>query len=285
MVGREVIWYRTGNPSHDDRVASLLEKARAHRVNFGTTVPSEVRDVSAQLAEMRLLKTDDELASLRRARDLSVRGHAEAMRFARPGRLRIPGSSRPRVLLAGRGSRSNGYSSIVASGANACVLHYVENERLIEDGDLVLIDAAAEVEGYSSDITRTFPANGSFTAPQRALYELVLSAQRKGLELSAPGSSQRSIHDAATRVLTEGMVELGLLPRSVEELAGDASLQPVLLPRHGALAGAGRARRRHLPGRRRAPQAGARNGLHRRAGHLHRSGQGRDRAHHARVRP
>jgi len=90
-------------------------------------------------------------------------------------------------------------------------------DRLIEDGDLVLIDAAAEFEGYSSDITRTFPANGRFTGPQRALYEVVLAAQRTGLEMSAPGSNLRSIHDAATRILTEGMVELGLLPKSVEE--------------------------------------------------------------------
>ncbi len=217
MVGREVIWYRTGNPSHDDRIASLLEKARAHRVNFGTTVPSEVRDISEQLAEMRLFKKDDELASLRRACDLSVRGHAEAMRFARPGVFEYQVQGALEYYWRVGGSRSNGYSSIVASGANACVLHYVENERLIEDGDLVLIDAAAEVDGYSSDITRTFPANGSFTAPQRALYELVLYAQRKGLEMSAPGSSLRSIHDSATRVLTEGMVELGLLPRPVEE--------------------------------------------------------------------
>jgi Xaa-Pro aminopeptidase len=93
----------------------------------------------------------------------------------------------------------------------------VENDRLIEDGDLILIDAAAEVEGYSADITRTFPANGKFSGPQRAIYEVVYSAFRTGLDMSAPGSSPRAIHDAATRVLTEGMVGLGLLPRGVEE--------------------------------------------------------------------
>jgi Xaa-Pro aminopeptidase len=115
------------------------------------------------------------------------------------------------------GARHNGYPSIVASGANACILHYVENDRRIEDGDLILVDAAAEVDGYSADITRTFPANGRFTGPQRAIYEVVHAAFEKGLDMSAPGSSLRAIHDAATRVLTEGMVELGLLPGGAEE--------------------------------------------------------------------
>jgi Xaa-Pro aminopeptidase len=115
------------------------------------------------------------------------------------------------------GSRRNGYGSIVASGANACILHYVENDSLIQDGDLILIDAAAEVDGYSGDITRTFPANGKFTEPQKAIYEVVLAAEREGVAMSAPGSSMRGIHDRATRILTEGMVDLGLLPLSMEE--------------------------------------------------------------------
>jgi Xaa-Pro aminopeptidase len=166
---------------------------------------------------MRLIKTAGELEALSRACELSARGHAEAMRFARPGLYEYQVQGALEYYWRAGGSRHNGYQSIVASGHNACVLHYVENDRMIEDGDLILIDAAAEVEGYSSDITRTFPANGSFTRPQRALYDLVLAAQRKGLEMSAPGSSLRAIHDAATRILTEGMVELGLLPRSVEE--------------------------------------------------------------------
>src|SRR5690606_15393688 len=115
------------------------------------------------------------------------------------------------------GSRRNGYPSIVASGPNACILHYVENDRRIEDGDLVLIDAAAEVDYYSSDITRTFPANGSFTAPQRAIYDVVLAAQRAAMEQARPGAPWRAMHDTAVRVLTEGLVDLGLLPRGVDE--------------------------------------------------------------------
>jgi len=100
----------------------------------------------------------------------------------------------------------------VASGDNACVLHYEENDSIVGDSDLILIDAAAEVDGYSSDITRTFPANGSFTGPQRAIYDIVLTAEKRAVEMSVPGSSMRSVHDEATRILTEGMVDVGLLP-------------------------------------------------------------------------
>jgi Xaa-Pro aminopeptidase len=166
---------------------------------------------------MRLIKTEDEIDSLRRACELSARGHAEAMRFAAPGLYEYQIQAALEYFWRQAGARHNGYPSIVASGANACVLHYVENDRLVDNGDLILIDAAAEIDGYSSDITRTFPANGKFTGPQRAIYEVVYSAFQRGLEMSAPGSSLRAIHDAATRVLTEGMVELGLLPRPVEE--------------------------------------------------------------------
>jgi Xaa-Pro aminopeptidase len=217
MIGREVIWYRTGNRHHDDRVSGLVAKARNLRDRYGGPVPSAVRDLSVLLAEMRLVKTDDEIEALRRVCELSARGHAEAMRFAAPGRYeyQVQGALEYYWRLAG--AQHNGYPSIVASGPNACVLHYVENDRRVEDGDLILIDAAAELDGYSADITRTFPANGRFTAPQRAVYEVVLAATDKGLDMSAPGSSLRAIHDAATRVLTEGMIDLGLLPKGLDE--------------------------------------------------------------------
>lgn len=217
MIGREVLWYRTGNPRQDDRVSGIISRARSHRERYGGAVPSAIRDISVPLAEMRLIKTEDEIDSLRRACELSARGHAEAMRFAAPGLYEYQIQAALEYFWRQAGARHNGYPSIVASGANACVLHYVENDRLVDSGDLILIDAAAEFDGYSSDITRTFPANGKFTGPQRAIYEVVHSAFQRGLEMSAPGSSLRAIHDAATRVLTEGMVELGLLPRPVEE--------------------------------------------------------------------
>jgi Xaa-Pro aminopeptidase len=217
MIGREVIWYRSGDQRHDDRVSGIIAKARSHRERYGGVVPSAVRDVSVLLSEMRLIKTAEEVESLRRACALSARGHAEAMRFAAPGLYEYQVQAALEYFWRQAGARHNGYPSIVASGANACVLHYVENDRLIEDGDLILVDAAAEVDGYSSDITRTYPANGKFTRPQRAVYEVVYRAFQKGLDMAAPGSSLRAIHDAATRVLTEGMVELGLIPGPVDE--------------------------------------------------------------------
>jgi len=217
MIGREVLWYRSGNPHHDDRVSGIIARARSHRERYGVTVPSAVRDITVLLSEMRLIKSAEEVESLRRACELSARGHAEAMRFAAPGRYEYQVQAALEYFWRHAGARHNGYPSIVASGANACVLHYVENDRQIEDGDLILVDAAAEVDGYSSDITRTFPANGRFSGPQRALYEVVYRAFLEGLDMSAPGSSLRAIHDAATRVLTEGMVELGLIPKTVEE--------------------------------------------------------------------
>jgi Xaa-Pro aminopeptidase len=216
MLGREVLWYTTGNDHYDDRIAGIVANARAHRERFGGVVPSTVRDVSVPLGEMMLFKGPEEAASLKRACELTAEGHREAMRFAAPGMFEYEVQAALEYFWRLRGSRRNGYDSIVASGANACVLHYIENNDRIGADDLLLIDAAAEVDGYSSDITRTFPANGKFTGPQRAIYEIVLSAEKKGVELATPGSTLKTIHDESTRILTEGMVDLGLLPKDVE---------------------------------------------------------------------
>lgn len=218
MLGREVIWYETGDNRLDDRIAGIIAKARSLRERTGRTVPSTVRDVSVPLGEMMLFKSEDEAASLRRACELSADGHLEAMRFARPGlhEYEVQAAMEYQWRLAG--ARHNGYPSIVAAGANACILHYIENDSLIEDGDLLLIDAAAEVDGYSSDITRTFPVNGRFSEPQRAMYEVVLEAQKKGVAMSTPGSSLRDMHLECSRILAEGMVELGLLPGPIERV-------------------------------------------------------------------
>lgn len=217
MHGREVLWYSTGNDHYDDRIAAIVNKARSHRERMGGTVPSTVRDVSVPLGEMMLFKGPDEASSLRQACELSAEGHMEAMRFADPGMYEYQVQAALEYFWRLRGSPRNGYPSIVAAGANACILHYVENDDIIGEDDLILIDAAAEIDGYSSDITRTFPANGRFKPPQRAIYETVLGAQKKGIELAVPGSNLKMIHDESTRILTEGMVELGLLPRSLDE--------------------------------------------------------------------
>jgi|FLYL01.1.fsa_nt_gi Xaa-Pro aminopeptidase len=216
-AGRAVLFYRLGNPHHDQRITGVLERMRSYQERMGLPSLEAVRDVGRLLAEMRIHKSPSEIESLRAACDLSVEGHREAMRFARPGLYEYQVQAAMEYVWREGGSPRNGYGSIVASGPNACILHYVENDREIEDGDLILIDAAAEVDYFSSDITRTFPANGSFTSPQMAVYEVVLAAQRQALAVCRPGSSIRQVHDRAVEVLTEGMVELGLLPRGVED--------------------------------------------------------------------
>lgn len=217
MLGRSVLWYRVGNPSHDARVTGMLGKARSYRDRYGRSAPEAVRDISDVIGEMRLSKSLEEIDSLRAACLLSAEGHREAMRFARPGLYEYQIQAAMEYIWREGGSPRNGYPSIVASGPNNCILHYVENDRLIEDGDLVLIDAAAEIDHYSSDITRTFPANGVFTAPQRALYEVVGEAQQRAIATAVPGNPIASVHDTATRALTEGLVDLGLLPKGVDE--------------------------------------------------------------------
>jgi Xaa-Pro aminopeptidase len=166
---------------------------------------------------MMLFKSPDEASSLRQACELSAEGHNEAMRFAQPGMHEYQVQAALEYFWRLRGSPRNGYPSIVASGENACILHYEDNDDRIEDGDLLLIDAAAELDGYSSDITRTFPVNGEFTATQRAVYEIVLAAQKKGIDLAVPGSSLKTITDETRRIITEGLVDLGLLPKTLDE--------------------------------------------------------------------
>jgi len=217
MVGRETLWYATGDERLDDHIAKIVGAARLHRERYGGITLSAVKDLSAPLGEMMLIKSAEEAASLREACKLTAEGHREAMRFARPGMREYEVQAALEYYWRLRGSRRNGYGSIVASGANACVLHYEENDSVVGDDDLILIDAAAEVDGYSSDITRTFPAGGAFSGRQRAVYEVVLAAQKRGVELSVPGSSLAAIHDGCAAILTEGLVALGLLPRSVEE--------------------------------------------------------------------
>jgi Xaa-Pro aminopeptidase len=167
--------------------------------------------------ELRLRRSPAELARHRRACEISRDAHVEAMRFARPGLHEYEVQAALEFVFRAGGSPRNGYPSIVASGPNACILHYTENRRRMEDGDLLLIDAGAEYGYHSADITRTFPVNGRFTGPQRAIYDLVLRAQLAGIAAARPGARYETVHETARRVLTEGLVALGILPRNVEE--------------------------------------------------------------------
>jgi Xaa-Pro aminopeptidase len=216
VIDRPALVYRLGNAAFDGRVTRLVEHGRAVRARL-RPAPTRIDDPTAILNELRLRRTPGELARQRRACEITRDAHIEAMRFAQPGMYEYQVQAALEYVFRAGGSPRNGYPSIVASGPNACILHYNENRRRMEDGDLLLIDAACEWGYFSADITRTFPVNGRFTAAQRAVYEVVLRAQMAAIEATKPGVRFETIHETAKRVLTEGLVDLRLLPRNVAD--------------------------------------------------------------------
>ncbi len=152
-----------------------------NRARSGVTAPREIEDVHVVLDEMRLIKSAEELATMRRAAEISTGAHRRAMQSARPGRSEYEIEAELLYEFRRHGAQAPAYTPIVAAGANACVLHYVENAAALTDGDLLLIDAGCELDGYASDITRTFPVNGKFSGPQKDVYEMVLAAQAAAL--------------------------------------------------------------------------------------------------------
>ena len=179
-------------------------------------LPPQIQDLRGILAEMRIIKDASEIAAMRQAARISAGAHARAMRAARPGMHEYQLEAELLYEFRRHGAQSPAYPSIVATGANACVLHYAAGDTVLRDGDLVLIDAGCEYDSYASDITRTFPANGRFTGPQRALYDLTAAAQQAAVQATAPGRSCNDAHDAAVRVLAQGMLDEGLLSGSLD---------------------------------------------------------------------
>ena len=221
LENRSVVWYPFAiHPGLEGTVAQWLNAVRA-RSRYGALVPEAQRDLCALLDEMRLIKDAHEVAILRRAGAISARAHVLAMqrsaRMLRAGQDVREYHLDAELLQAFReyGSQYPAYSSIVAAGSNACVLHYRADAAPVHSGDLVLIDAGCELDGYASDITRTFPAGGRFSGPQRALYDLVLASQDAAIALTRPGKRFNDMHDATVAVLAQGMLDLGLLDKNV----------------------------------------------------------------------
>lgn len=211
-----------GDGAWDARVIEWLNAVRA-QVRTGISAPGEIRDIRRILDEMRLVKDGHELATMRAAAAISSEAHKRAMRATRPGRHEYEIEAELLHEFCRSGARHQAYPAIVASGPNACVLHYVENDRRMETGDLLLIDAGCELGGYASDITRTFPVSGRFSGPQRDVYELVLAAQAAAIAAVRPGQHWEQPHEAALGVLVRGFLDLGLCrgtPESVIE-SGD----------------------------------------------------------------
>ena len=201
----------------DARAVGWLNSVR-EQVRSGITAPGAIQDVRALLDEMRLFKDGEEIATMRRAAEISAGAHVRAMRLARPGLREFELEAELLHEFRRHGSQAPAYTSIVAGGANACVLHYVFNDAPLRDGELVLIDAGCELDGYASDITRTFPVNGKFSAAQKDVYELVLVAQAAAMAEAKPGRHWNQPHEAALRVLAQGFIDFGLCHGSLDEV-------------------------------------------------------------------
>jgi len=228
------LYYRIGggNSDLDNTIVRQISRMRT-MIRRGISAPQAIIDPGTIIHEMRLFKTDDELALMERAADIAAEAHAEAMKFARPGMKEYEVEALIEYLFRKNGATAPAYSSIVGGGANATILHYINNDAVLRDGDLLLIDAGAEYEGYASDITRTFPVAGRFTEPQREIYELVLKAQSECTEMIRPGVTMEAMHVRSVEILTEGMVRLGLLEGDPAKLIEEEKYKKFYMHRLG----------------------------------------------------
>jgi Xaa-Pro aminopeptidase len=217
LANQSALFYPVGvDPEWDARAMRWLNAVRAQS-RAGVEAPGRVQDLHALLDEMRLVKDAHELALMRRAAQVSSTAHRRVMRAARPGRYEYELEAELLHEFRRQGAQFPAYWPIVAAGANACTLHYVANNARLAEGDLLLVDAGCEFDGYASDITRTFPVGGRFSPAQREVYELVLAAQRAAMDRIAPGAAWNEPHDAAVKVLAQGMLDLKLLSGGLAE--------------------------------------------------------------------
>jgi Xaa-Pro aminopeptidase len=195
--------------------------------------PTAIEDTGPILHAMRLIKSPAELELMRKAAAISIEAHNHAQDFAKPGRYEYEIQAEIEHIFRLHGAYGPAYPSIVASGANACILHYIENNRQLQDNDLLLIDAGCSYGYYNADITRTFPVNGKFTLEQKAIYTIVLEAQKQAIAQAKPGNPWKQIHDTAVRVIVEGLMELGLLVGDIEEIIKEEKYKPFYMHRTG----------------------------------------------------
>lgn len=223
-LGADVVW--------DSKVTHWLNHLRT-QARTGITAPDEMADVRRLIDEMRLIKSTAELDVMRRAAAISAKAHERAIRQVRPGMMEYEVEAELLHEFYRAGSQYPAYGSIVAGGANACVLHYVANNAKLNDGDLLLIDAGCELDGYASDITRTFPVNGRFSAAQKDIYELVLAAQAAAIEQVRPGNHWNAPHEAALDVLVQGFIDFGLCKGSKDAVLESGDYRQFYMHRTG----------------------------------------------------
>jgi Xaa-Pro aminopeptidase len=224
VQGVRALHYPAGRDAeHDAVVLSAITRAKKTGRNTGLSAPETFHLPARLIDELRMIKTEAEIGLLRAAADLTGQGHLRAMELARPGVREFEIEAELTGLWRRAGSTGPGYTPIVAAGINGTVLHYHTNRDVLRDGELLLLDAGCEVSWYTADVTRTFPISGRFSTPQRDVYEWVLKAQLAAIDVCRPGRRFVEVHETAVRVLTEGMIALGLLDGTVEERIADES--------------------------------------------------------------
>lgn len=231
LNGLDVIYHAQGEFEYADKLVfgALDTLRKGSRRNL--RAPGTMIDWRPLVHEMRLFKSEAEIATLRKAGEISALAHIRAMKTCKPSMFEYQLCGEVEYEFTRHGARFPSYNTIVGSGENACILHYTENECEMKDGEMVLIDAGAEFDGYAGDITRTFPVNGKFTKPQRELYEIVLKALNTALELYRPGTSIHEVTQKIVRIKVEGLVELGILHGDVDQLIENKALFPYFM--HG----------------------------------------------------
>jgi len=225
----ERIFYRLGkNRTFDDSLLAALDRVRA-RARSGVTCPSAIVDPAGVVHEARLKKSGLELSAMQRAVDITRDAHVEAMAKTSPGMYEYEIEAIMRGIFRRFGSERPAYSPIVGSGPNATVLHYHKNDRRMQAGDLLLIDAGCEFDYYAADVTRTFPVSGTFTPAQRKIYQLVLDAQLASIELTRVGRTFDEVHAASVEVITRGLVDLGIIEGPVETAISELRYKPYFM--------------------------------------------------------
>lgn len=237
LLGREAVHYPIGiHPSFDRMLLQAINDMRA-RIRSGVQLPATFADILPSIHEMRLFKNPAEISMMQKAIDISAKAHLRAMRACRPGLYEYQLEAELMYEFLRHGARSPAYSSIVGTGRHTCILHYINNTQKIADGDLVLIDAGAEYQQYASDITRTFPANGRFTAEQRTIYELVFEAQRAAIQAIKPQVAWTKMQEIVVKVITQGLIDLGILKGRLDDLIEKQAYLPFYMHRSGHFLG------------------------------------------------
>jgi Xaa-Pro aminopeptidase len=237
LAGREAIHYPLGlNRQFDKTIMQGVNRVRA-QVRGGVESPVAFFDIAPSIHEMRIIKSADEIALMRQAAIISASAHLQAMFICEPGMYEYQLEAELMYQFVRNGARSPAYTSIVGSGRNSCILHYIANDKKIQNGDMVLIDAGCEYQNYASDITRTFPANGKFSGEQRAIYDLVLESQLAAIKTVKPGASWMAPQEAIVKILTEGLIDLGILKGRRDSLIEQQAYLPFYMHRSGHFLG------------------------------------------------